>query len=141
MQIRLRGRSGIVTQIRPDVCLIDWEERIDPTTGEVFARSTTAMSHGDFTHAEISGELTLQGAPAPHVANMRRHRIPSGQADKTTRRMLMRKSYVLAAEELISLGCMSARRIDFREHFDRISGRAMEIQKCRSYHLIGQLVS
>ena len=126
MQVRLRGRSGIVMQIRPDVCLIDWEERIDPTTGEVFARSTTAMSHGEFNDAEIAGELTIQVAPG---LNLRRHMSPRAHADKATRRMLMRKSYVIAAEELINLGCMSARRIDFVENFDRISGRAMEIQK------------
>lgn len=117
-EIIFNGRSGTVFEIRPEAALIAWKEFVDLDTGEVFAAISSALSHEDAARADREGRLAVTRRPGCDHAVNRPSRLD--RSDVEVRRMEWRRSYVLAAEALISSGQMRPSRTEFERFADEI---------------------
>lgn len=109
--VSFNGRYGTVFELRPEAALVAWKEFVDLETGEVFAATSSALSHEDAARADREGRLAVIRRPGSDHAADRPSRFD--RSDIEVRRMEWRLSYVLAAEELISSGQMRPSRTEF----------------------------
>ncbi|WP_349295695.1 hypothetical protein ABEB22_14470 (plasmid) [Thioclava sp. 'Guangxiensis'] len=122
---RIGPRQGKVIETRPEGYLVVWDEWHD-AEGIVRERSHQLLPYDQVEADNRYGQLAVLSRPRAlntSSDDIQRHI----RTHEEVKRMLVRKSCAVAAEQLIDENRMSARRKDFEDHAELIIARARAV--------------